>query len=334
MALEEAIAFQDLYSYKNSIDIYDIFEGSYNWSSQCDLVQTEEQLGSLNILESGAENFVNNTSDLSHLVESHVEQRGCNSSVEFETTEIKSAPQEFPPSETSTTISCRPKKRRSRNKRNLEDIENQRMTHIAVERNRRKQMNEYLSLLRSLMPESYVQRADQASIVGGAINYVKELEHQLQCLSVQNQHNQNFDAKDTSSPFAEFFAFPQYSTSASDREKSMITDDNPWAKEGHSLSAMADIEVAMVENHANMKIRSKSRPRQLVKLVHELQILRLTILHLSVTSLDQIVLYSLSVKVEDDCKLNSGEEIATAVNQILAKIQIEGGCFSPNFLHQ
>lgn len=77
----------------------------------------------------------------------------------------------------------------------------------------------------------------------------------------------------------------------------MITDDNPWAKESQSLSAMADIEVAMVENHANMRIRSKSRPRQLVKLVHELQILRLTILHLSVTSLDQIVLYSLSVKV-------------------------------------
>jgi hypothetical protein len=32
------------------------------------------------------------------------------------------------------------------------------MTHIAVERNRRKQMNEYLAVLRSLMPPSYVQR--------------------------------------------------------------------------------------------------------------------------------------------------------------------------------
>lgn len=78
----------------------------------------------------------------------------------------------------------------------------------------------------------------------------------------------------------------------------ITTNSDPWAKENHSSSAMADIEVAMVENHANMKIRTKSRPRQLVKLVHELQILRLTVLHLSVTtSLDQIVLYSLSVKV-------------------------------------
>lgn len=42
--------------------------------------------------------------------------------------------------------------------KNREELENQRMTHIAVERNRRKQMNEYLTVLRSLMPSSYVQR--------------------------------------------------------------------------------------------------------------------------------------------------------------------------------
>jgi hypothetical protein len=40
----------------------------------------------------------------------------------------------------------------------VEEAETQRMTHIAVERNRRKQMNEYLAVLRSTMPASYVQR--------------------------------------------------------------------------------------------------------------------------------------------------------------------------------
>lgn len=59
---------------------------------------------------------------------------------------------------TSTTPSSRPKRRRAKSRKNKEEIENQRMTHIAVERNRRKQMNEYLSVLRSLMPDSYVQR--------------------------------------------------------------------------------------------------------------------------------------------------------------------------------
>ncbi|XP_021897562.1 transcription factor bHLH96-like isoform X3 [Carica papaya] len=77
---------------------------------------------------------------------------------------------------------CRRKRRRAKNVKNEEQVENQRMTHIAVERNRRRQMNEYLAVLRSMMPASFVQRGDQASIVGGAINFVKELEQLLQSL--------------------------------------------------------------------------------------------------------------------------------------------------------
>ena len=56
------------------------------------------------------------------------------------------------------TTTGRRKRRRTKSAKNKEEIENQRMTHIAVERNRRKQMNEYLAVLRSLMPPSYVQR--------------------------------------------------------------------------------------------------------------------------------------------------------------------------------
>ena len=63
---------------------------------------------------------------------------------------------EHPPTTTATV--GRRKRRRTRSSKNKEELENQRMTHIAVERNRRKQMNEYLTVLRSLMPPSYVQR--------------------------------------------------------------------------------------------------------------------------------------------------------------------------------
>lgn len=50
------------------------------------------------------------------------------------------------------------KRKRPRTIKTTEEVESQRMTHIAVERNRRKQMNEHLRVLRSLMPSSYVQR--------------------------------------------------------------------------------------------------------------------------------------------------------------------------------
>jgi hypothetical protein len=52
----------------------------------------------------------------------------------------------------------RRKRRRTRVVKNKEEIESQRITHIAVERNRRRQMNEYLAVLRSLMPPSHAHR--------------------------------------------------------------------------------------------------------------------------------------------------------------------------------
>ncbi|KAE8675367.1 Transcription factor bHLH94 [Hibiscus syriacus] len=217
------------------------------------------------------------------------------------------------------TTSSRPKRRRLKTRKNKEEIENQRMTHIAVERNRRRQMNEYLSVLRSLMPESYVQRGDQASIVGGAINFVKELEHCVQLLSAKKEVKERSDGSTStrccSSPFAEFFTFPQYSTRGD-------SNSNPTNESmSENRSAIADIEVTMVESHANLKIRSKKGPAQLLKLVSGLSSMRLNILHLNVTTVDQTVLYSLSVKVEDDCKLTSVDDIATAVNELLGRIQ-------------
>jgi hypothetical protein len=45
------------------------------------------------------------------------------------------------------------------------EVAHQRMTHIKVERNRRKQMNDYLTVIRSMMPPSYVQRVRPFSLL-------------------------------------------------------------------------------------------------------------------------------------------------------------------------
>lgn len=245
----------------------------------------------------------------------------------------------------------RPKRRRrARAKKNKEEIENQRMTHIAVERNRRKQMNDYLSVLRSLMPDSYVQRGDQASIVGGAINFVKELEQNLQCLSAKKQINDqnatNTGGSGSASflPFGEFFSFPQYSGTTTggsssgggsgfgfgDNDDQVIQSAMSHCLGGGSSSGggggvAADVEVTMVDSHALLKIRTRRPPKQLSKLVLGLQGLRLNILHLNVTKLDGVALYSFSVKVEEESKLSSVDEIAGAVHELLGRIQDEAG---------
>ncbi|KAH0918185.1 hypothetical protein HID58_025845 [Brassica napus] len=197
-------------------------------------------------------------------------------------------------------VQQRRKKRRTRSNKNKEEIENQRMTHIAVERNRRKQMNEYLA-------------GDQASIVGGAINYVKKLEHILQSMEPRRTTTTSHEADTSTSSlvctFSDVFTFPQYSKNS--------------LSEVESSSSPAEIEVTVAEGHANVKIMAKKKPRQLLKLVASIQSLRLSLLHLNVTTLDKLILYSISVKVEEGSQLNTVEDIATALNQIIWRIQEE-----------
>ncbi|KAK6135007.1 hypothetical protein DH2020_031234 [Rehmannia glutinosa] len=218
---------------------------------------------------------------------------------------------------------CRRKRRRTKSLKNKEEMENQRMTHIAVERNRRRQMNDYLAVLRSLMPPSYAQRGDQASIVGGAINFVKELEQLLQFLEAHkltnNQNDENQQNNAISKMFSNFFTFPQYSMSPTANSPTTTVTATDAVVE--KRSSVAEIEVTMTESHANIKILSRRRPKQLMKMVAWLQSICLTILHLNVTTVDQSVLYSFSVKVEDECRLNTVSEIATAVHDMVEMIQ-------------
>ncbi|XP_038680144.1 transcription factor bHLH71 isoform X2 [Tripterygium wilfordii] len=222
------------------------------------------------------------------------------------------------------------RKRKPRACKNKEEAETQRMTHIAVERNRRRQMNDHLGVLRSLMPKSYVQRGDQASIVGGAIDFVKELEQLLQSLEAQKlQLLQGLTAPndDTTtsyaaagatskfmpSPFSQLFAHPpQFSWSQLPNKYTSTTK-----------AATADIEVTLIEKHANIRILTKRRPRQLPRLVTYFQTVQLTILHLNVTTMDPLVLYSISAKVEEGCQLTSVDDIAGAVQHMVRTIEEE-----------
>jgi hypothetical protein len=133
---------------------------------------------------------------------------------------------------------------------------------------------------------------------------VKELEQLLQSLEaqkralVQEQKGTTLAVDSTdnvsklhvdSPPFAQFFSYPQYIWCHGPRDCPVLAEHQP--------SAVADIEVTLIETHANIRIMSPRRPGQLLKMVAGLQTLRLTILHLNVTTIDAMVLYSLSVKV-------------------------------------
>ncbi|CAM8973148.1 unnamed protein product [Rhodiola kirilowii] len=345
MALDAAVFPQDPFGYNCNFKDYfhgmedDISGGcisggimdTQSWRSYDQLGIHEDQEDKSSLLSTILDNKqINNATHFAN----QWEQPNCNSSPEefnagvFELPNIQEEQQKDQPVSATT----RRKRRRTKACKNKEEVENQRMTHIAVERNRRKQMNEYLAVLRSLMPTSYSQRGDQASIIGGAINFVKELEQLLQTLEAEkittkNHQQQQDESQEGShnnnlknpSPFANFFTFPQYTIAAA----ASTPDDKVLEGRCGPAAAAADIEVTMVESHANVKILAKRCSKQLVKLVGAFQSLRLTVQHLNVSSLDHMVLYSVSVKVEEGCKLNSVDEMAAAVNQILRNIEQE-----------
>ncbi|KAL5572218.1 hypothetical protein UlMin_021815 [Ulmus minor] len=220
----------------------------------------------------------------------------------------------------------RKKRKRTRPTKNKEEVESQRMTHIAVERNRRRQMNDHLNVLRSLMPTSYIQRGDQASIVGGAIDFVKELEQLLQSLEAQKkmrkaEGGENCVSSSSSSSAAAtalampsngmFMSLSQYKIGSEEGNHSL--GDELWAE---NKSEAADIEVTVIQTHVNLKIQCRRRPGQLLKAIVALEELRLTILHLNITTSQSTVFYSVNLKIEDGCKLGSADEIAGAVHQI------------------
>ncbi|TKY74403.1 Transcription factor bHLH96 [Spatholobus suberectus] len=321
MALEAVVFPQDPFTYGCKDYLYSLVGGgagsSGGWSHNYGFQAAEEEKVLLGIINNNIEQnlHANWDSSSTSVLQNFKDQCDSHSSPEACTVDQSVTA----PADATVTTTSRRKRRRTKSAKNKEEIENQRMTHIEVERNRRKQMNEYLSVLRSLMPSSYVQRGDQASIIGGAINFVKELEQLLQSMGGRKRTDQaNENVGVNGSPFAEFFTFPQYTTRATQSNRGTTTmaqnqEQKQWA--------VADIEVTVVDSHANLKILSKKQPGQLMKIVVGLQSLRLSILHLNVTTLDDMVLYSISVKAEDGCQLNTVDEIAASVNQLFRTIQ-------------
>ncbi|KAH1265519.1 Transcription factor FAMA [Glycine max] len=230
------------------------------------------------------------------------------------------------------------KRKRPRTVKTSEEVESQRMTHIAVERNRRKQMNEHLRVLRSLMPGSYVQRVrismlsnhcslinsvsmgDQASIIGGAIEFVRELEQLLQCLESQKRRRLlgEAQARQVGDPSLATQQQPPFFPPLpipNEQMKLVEMETGLHEETAESKSCLADVEVKLLGFDAMIKILSRRRPGQLIKTIAALEDLQLIILHTNITTIEQTVLYSFNVKVASDSRFTA-EDIASSVQQI------------------
>ncbi|KAF8660800.1 hypothetical protein HU200_057387 [Digitaria exilis] len=176
-------------------------------------------------------------------------------------------------------------------RRTVVEAESQRQNHIAVDRNRRRQMNEYLAALRSLMPPSYARRVRAGAPLALAAG-----------------------AGRISERFTRFFTFPQYSTAAADN----VVDDASGSSSGggetrSTTGAVADVEAVVSEGHATVKVLAprRRRRRRRSQMLLGMQRRGLAALHLNATT-------TADHMMGDEWQLSSAGDVAATVHGIVA----------------
>ncbi|RXH70496.1 hypothetical protein DVH24_013242 [Malus domestica] len=200
------------------------------------------------------------------------------------------------------------------------------MSHIVVERNRRKQMNEHLKVLRSLTPCFYIKRGDQASIIGGVIEFIKELHRVLQTLE-SNKRRKSISPSPNPSPRPAVVLPQKYPTAPQPHQNPDFNFNLGTENRHHVInkelaigascnSPVADVEAKISGSNVVMKIISRRIPGQIAKIIGMLEKLSFDVLHLNISSMEDTVLYSFVIKIGLECQL-SVEELVLEVQQSL-----------------
>ncbi|KAL9363906.1 hypothetical protein Peur_041779 [Populus x canadensis] len=194
------------------------------------------------------------------------------------------------------------------------------MSHIAVERNRRRQMNEHLKVLRSLTPCFYIKRGDQASIIGGAIEFIKELHQVLQALESKKQRKSSLSPSPgpclSPSPRAplQLITTSLHPDHHNPFPFGNIENDLKELGAACCNSPIADVEAKISGSNVILKVISRRIPGQIVRIISVLENLSFEILHLNISSMEDTVLYSFVIKIGLECQV-SVEELAVEVQQ-------------------
>ncbi|PUZ58684.1 hypothetical protein GQ55_5G527500 [Panicum hallii var. hallii] len=207
------------------------------------------------------------------------------------------------------------------------------MSHIAVERNRRRQMNDHLKVLRSLTPALYIKRGDQASIIGGAIDFIRELQQVLESLEARKKRRSSASGGFSPSPTPSPRSHLALSSSSGGRGAAtssagsstpsppvlVVGNKHQQALAVKELAACCNSPVADVEariSGANVLLRTLSRraPGQAARMVALLEALHLEVLHLNISTMEDTVLHSFVLKIGLECQL-SVEDLAYEVQQ-------------------
>nr|QOJ43677.1 bHLH transcription factor [Dracaena cambodiana] len=176
---------------------------------------------------------------------------------------------------------------------------------FATERQRREQLNEKYQALKSLVPNT--AKGDRASIVGDAIEYIKELLRtvdELKILMEKKKHKRDrrrmIKAEDEN---------------AGDTESSTIRpsrdDDHPlngslrcsWLQR---KSKESFVDVYIIETEVNIKLNQKKKPNCLVYIARVLEELQLDLVHVAGSNIGDSYVFMLNTKICEGSSVYAG----------------------------
>ncbi|KAI9128537.1 hypothetical protein K1719_000020 [Acacia pycnantha] len=169
------------------------------------------------------------------------------------------------------------------------------MSHITVERNRRRQMNEHLTPL-------FFLSGDQASIIGGVIEFIKELHQVVEVLESKKRRRKSL----SHSPRTPLPPPPAPATTMKEEES--------VGASASSNSSVADVQVKISGSNVILRVISHKIVGQVSKIISVLERLSFEVLHLNISSMEDTVLYQFVLKIGLECQL-SLEELAVGVQQ-------------------
>ncbi|KAH9610243.1 hypothetical protein KSS87_012871 [Heliosperma pusillum] len=156
-------------------------------------------------------------------------------------------------------------------------------------------------------------KGDQASIIGGVVEFIKELHQVLQSLESQKRRK-SLSLSPTPSPIQ---PSPRQVANANIITNHSFEFDGAKEMVACCNSPVADVEAKISGSNVVLRVISKRNRGQLLKIVDALEKLSFEIIHLNISSMDDTVLYYFVVKIGLECEL-SMEDLA-------AEIQL---CFS------
>lgn len=189
----------------------------------------------------------------------------------------------------------RPKKR-GRKPGNGRDIS---LNHVEAERQRREKLNHRFYALRAVVPN--VSRMDKASLLSDAVAYIKELKEKVEELTQLQKESSSKKLKRGAIHF-------------SDQDR-----DSDHSGDGKLGGGLVEIEVKIIGSEAMIRVQSRNSEHPAAAMMATLRDLELHVHHASVSSVNDLMLQDIVVRIPDG--LQSEENLKSALLRKLEKMQ-------------